>query len=84
MFLRTLGISERQMRTVVRNNQFGTFDSEKRGGRQTVEEDEQLRDEVKQHINLFPRMESHYCRASSNVQYLSSDLNYQIMYDMYK
>lgn len=39
---------------------------------------------VKEHINLYPRVESHYCRKSSKKQYLDSDLNLSRLYQMYK
>jgi len=38
---------------------------------------------VKNHIELFPRVESHYCRRYSSKQYLSSDLNISTMYRLY-
>ena len=40
-------------------------------------------DWVKQHIDKFPRMESHYCRASTKRQYLESSLNINKMYHLY-
>lgn len=40
-------------------------------------------DRVKEHINSFPKMESHYCRKSSSRMYLDSHLNMTIMYEMY-
>lgn len=36
------------------------------------------------HFDLFPRMESHYCRRDSNKLYLASNLNISIMYRLYK
>lgn len=38
---------------------------------------------VKNHINLFPRVESHYCRRDSSKQYFSLDLNISTMYRLY-
>ena len=40
-------------------------------------------DKVKQHIDSFPRMESHYCRASSNREYLEPGLNITKMHHLY-
>jgi hypothetical protein len=41
-------------------------------------------DHIKNHINLFPRVESHYCRKDSRKLYLSSDLSISKLYDLYK
>lgn len=38
---------------------------------------------VKEHINSFPKVESHYCRRDSSKLYLSSDLNKAVMYRLY-
>jgi hypothetical protein len=35
------------------------------------------------HINSFPRVESHYCRATTNRQYLDVNLSIPLMYQMY-
>ena len=35
------------------------------------------------HITSFPTVESHYCRAKTNRNYLDSTLNQQKMYDLY-
>ena len=57
MFLNTMGISERQIRTVVTKLKLGgTLDEEKRGGRQTKFKHQALRDEVQKHIERFPKM----------------------------
>ncbi|CAG9827554.1 unnamed protein product [Diabrotica balteata] len=39
---------------------------------------------IKEHINSFPRMESHYCRANTSKEYLEQDLTLQKMFDLYK
>lgn len=39
---------------------------------------------VKEHIDSFPRVESHYCRRDSSKQYLGSDLNISVLYRLYK
>lgn len=38
---------------------------------------------VKEHIDSFPRVESHYCRRDSQKQYISPELNISIMYRLY-
>ena len=85
LFTETLGIYFSQVRTVLQKvNTLGILEGEKRGGRQQIETDNLLKEQVTKHIDKFPRMESHYCRANSNCQYLSPDLNFEIMYKMYK
>ena len=61
-------------------------DKDKRGGRQSqqaVEREEQDRERIRNHINRFPHVESHYCRASSTRRYLNSNLSLPKMYAMF-
>lgn len=39
---------------------------------------------VKEHIDMFPRVESHYCRKDTTKMYLSAELNISKLYDLYK
>lgn len=39
---------------------------------------------VKLHIDMFPRIESHYCRKDSKKIYLESGLNIARLYKLYK
>lgn len=41
-------------------------------------------DLVKEHIDLFPRIDSHYRRADSKREYLDSSLSIKKMYEEYK
>ena len=86
MFLNTVGISERQVSTTIKKkDQFGVLRKEGRGGRgknQAVR-DSQLRENIKNHINRFPRMESHYCRSKTKNQYLAANLTFSKMYELY-
>lgn len=85
MFLATLGISERQVKAVFAKKQpCGIIEGERRGGRKTVKRDAPLREDVNRHINRFPCQESHYCRANSPCEYLSEDLNVDIIHHMYQ
>ena len=87
MFLNTAGITERQVRTVLqKTDKHGILQKEKRGKRTShqVMNDAIMRQKMKEHINRFPRMESHYCRAKTSDQYLSSNLTVLKMYELYK
>ncbi|CAG4996526.1 unnamed protein product [Parnassius apollo] len=78
MFLNTLGISEKTFRTALQKlKNTGVVEKDRRGGRQEVyhERDTQLRSLITEHINRFPRVESHYCRKSSTKEYLHHDLS---------
>lgn len=44
---------------------------------------EEVRARVRDHIMSFPKVESHYCRATTNRQYLEPNLNLVKMYNMY-
>ncbi|MBP1527197.1 MAG: hypothetical protein H9Q66_04675 [Spiroplasma ixodetis] len=39
---------------------------------------------VRDHIKLFPAIDSHYCRKNSKRRYLAADLNVTKMYELYK
>lgn len=86
-FLDTLGISERQVRSAITKESIeGVVQKEGRGGRPAnlKMKDGRIREDIKAHINRFPRMESHYCRSTTSYQYLSSDLNVSTMHELYK
>ncbi|ESO84719.1 hypothetical protein LOTGIDRAFT_168383 [Lottia gigantea] len=38
---------------------------------------------IREHINSIPRLESHYCRASTNKEYLPNGLSIALLYDKY-
>lgn len=86
-FLNTLAISDRSVRTSLgKISTGGIMDIEKRGGRQSqkvIDRDKRLRETIQHHINRFPRVESHYCRASSTREYLHSELTVSKMYDLF-
>lgn len=44
---------------------------------------EPVRNQVREHIESFPKQISHYSRTRSSRQYLYPDLNLKIMYDLY-
>ena len=43
----------------------------------------ECRKELKQHTLSFPRIPSHYCKATSNLLYMPSDLTLAKMYELY-
>lgn len=86
IFLNTLNISERTLRTVVEKvTDTGILEKDKRGGRveKLKETDEISRELIERHIDRFPRVESHYCRESTTREYLHSDLSIKKMHDMF-
>jgi len=84
-FLDTLAINDRVIRTAFEKvTECGTVNGDNRGavrGRSNICADAKQR--VVDHINRFPRVESHYCRASSSRQYLESGLSLSQMYRLY-
>lgn len=68
MFLNTLNVSEKTVRTALAKKQDSVIiELDKRGGRSQVltNKDEAVRNAIEAHIQRFPRMESHYCRKST-------------------
>ncbi|KAL4718046.1 hypothetical protein ACJJTC_002345 [Scirpophaga incertulas] len=64
----------------------GSFEGQDRRGKhepvnKTKEEDVKI---VKEHIEAFPTMESHYCRKTSSKMYLESNLSISKMYELYQ
>lgn len=86
LFLNTLGITEKIMRTALEKLQdTGVILKDRRGGRckAAVEIDQANRKLIENHINRFPRVESHYCRSNTSREYLHSDLTIKKMYAMF-
>lgn len=86
LFLNTLSITERVLRTAVQKvSESGVVIKDKRGGRpQSKQElDARSRDLCVKHIDRYPRVESHYCREGSTREYLHSDLTVKKMYRMF-
>ncbi|KAJ4431178.1 hypothetical protein ANN_19775 [Periplaneta americana] len=86
-FLGTLNIGEKTVITAKKKEAGGpSFVTDDRRGRHIPanKTNDQAAEGVREHINLFPRVESHYCRKSSTKQFLNADLNIQKMYRLYK
>lgn len=86
-FLGTLGISERTVRTSLEKvNDHGIVVPDKRGGRQSEKvkaRDLAIHTAIQNHIDKFPRVESHFCRAKSTREYLHPDLTILKMYSLF-
>ncbi|XP_030831813.1 uncharacterized protein LOC115918229 isoform X2 [Strongylocentrotus purpuratus] len=82
-FLTTLGISTRQVRTVLAKtcNKTGTMEKDRRGGKQNL--DPTQKEKIITHLHKFPRVPSHYCRANSEFTYVAPDLTKAIMYQLF-
>lgn len=79
------GITKRRVETLVKAKKDGDVTYIERRGNKTKERkynnDDVLR--IVNHIESFPKEESHYTRAKSSLIFLSQDLNYQRMYDAF-
>lgn len=87
MFLSILGIPDRQVTTMLqKKNSEGVVASEGRGGYLGTRANEASieTEKIKDHINRFPRIESHYKRKSTSRHYLAPELTVAKMYEMYE
>lgn len=84
-FLNTLGISAQVVKTVM--NKMGTTGivAEDRRGRvcKNSKLDDSIKQSVRDHINLFETVESHYCRKNTSKRFLPPTLNISKMYGLY-
>lgn len=85
MFLNTLSISKNSVYYLHKNKNYGNTPAQSQWGKhQKKVISEEIRQNVKDHINSFPRVESHYCRANTSKEYLESNLNLSQMYRLYE
>ena len=83
-FLNTLAISERTVQTAFKKSKNRMVEDDHRG--KTKHNDEamqQRKEDLRRHILSFPLVPSHYCRSSSYLLYLSSELTLSKMYSIY-
>lgn len=86
-FTSTLCISNRPIETAIKNiNENGSFQgSDSRGKTKPANKtSEDKVNEVKEHIESFPKKDSHYCRKDTTRQYLSENLSISKMYELYE
>lgn len=85
-FMHVFGISKRRIETLVKAKKNGeVVFKEKRGNKaQNSKFSAADVDLIIEHVNSFPRNESHYGRRKSNKEYLSQDLNISRLYRAFK
>lgn len=86
-FLKTLDISQRRVSYFferVQNTVTGVPRSPMKGKNTKKFTNEEHVSEVRQHIQSYPMVESHYTRAESKRKFLEGTLNLSMMYSMYK
>lgn len=85
-FLSTLSISETFVTTAIRKKcDGGIVEDDQRGRHISVNKiSEFVKQGVRDHINKFPLVESHYTRERSVKKYLGNDLNLNRMYELYR
>lgn len=84
-YLGTLNISQKPVYNVHKNKNMKTdfANVSKRGKSRGNKMPQQDIDIVIGHINMFPRVASHYCRADTKKEYLDPNLNIKKMYQLY-
>ena len=85
-YLSTLAISQRRVSYFheVKKTDTGVCTTgERRGTNIKRKIPDESKAVVREHIESFPRIESHYCRASTKKEYLESTLSLKKMYEMY-
>ena len=84
MFLNTLGISEKRIRTALANvTDTGAPILETRGRHGNHKTSQEREETVIKHIKQFKVVESHYVRKESKYEYLPAELSVAEMYRMY-
>ena len=84
-FLKTLDIGQGYVDHALKNSKNGAFVGEDGRGKHTPANkvSEQDKTRVKNHIESFPAVESHYCRQRSRRRFLDSNLTVNKMYQFY-
>jgi hypothetical protein len=85
-FLTTLSISQTRIYYFFKNNfdkTTGVAKSPRKGKHVKFVIPNESKEGVRSHINSFPRVESHYCRSSTQKEYLDQRLSIPTMYKLY-
>ena len=83
-YLHTLDISQRRIEYANKNkvHEQENF-TDNRGAHIKNKTSDPATEYIKKHIDSFPRIPSHYCRQTSNKEYLEGKLSLNKMYEMY-
>lgn len=87
MFLKTIGISEKILNNMGKKLAISpVLISGQRGTHRNRPHEipREVTDCIKQHISMFPVVDSHYTRQNTRKQYLESDLSIAKMYRLYQ
>jgi len=82
-YLGVLQISDSRVRRFYEKSAEGTQYRDMRGRFNKVRTEFDSLQYVRDHINSFARVPSHYCRSSTSKEYLESGLSVKMMYEMY-
>lgn len=84
-FLAVCDITEKFVRVcLTKKNDAGVVSADRRGKKQAKNKTPSwIEQHAREHILSIPKVESHYCRQSSNKLYLSSQLNLEKLYSLY-
>lgn len=84
-FMATLDICNNTISTALKKAPEGFLQKELRGtGQSSNRTSNDLIRDVEDHINSFPRVSSHYCRARTEKEYIDGSLSVSLMYKFYK
>ncbi len=86
-FIGTLGVTDAVLRVVLskRSSSGHCEETDKRGHHEPPNKlPENVLEKIREHIDSFPTIESHYCRRDTRRLYFSADLSIQKLYDLYR
>ncbi|CAG9838008.1 unnamed protein product [Diabrotica balteata] len=84
MFLNTFVISETFVSTELKKiSDGGTIEADKKGKHRPHKIPDSVKDNILEHIKLFPLVPSHYTRRNSKRMHLEEGLNISVMHRMY-
>nr|CAH7743977.1 unnamed protein product [Callosobruchus chinensis] len=85
-FLNTLSISAQTVRTVFNKMNSSGHVTEDRRGKACKNSmlEESVKESIRDHINMFETVDSHYCRQKTSRKYLPPTLNIAKMYSLYE